>query len=254
MRFSSLEVKKTIIYALVSVTFFGFQPLLFADEMISGADLKKQVNSFLTAKGFMGDPAISEARMFPNCASDVKITPMFGGMKTLKLHCSDPGGFKIAIRTNAVRPSNSAGYLQNKHASEHIEQGDNNETAKFLVLSRSVQKGEILSEEDVLLKSAGGKTFSGYFTKESDVVGRKLKRALSVNQVLLSRHLEINWAIEKGQKILIQSNAGPVSVVSAGIARNSAQVGELLEAENQMSGTIVEGIVVSNKKIRILTK
>ena len=84
--------------------------------------------------------------------------------------------------------------------------------------------------------------------------GRKLKRALSVNQVLLSRHLEINWAIEKGQKILIQSNAGPVSVVSAGIARNSAQVGELLEAENQMSGTIVEGIVVSNKKIRILTK
>jgi flagella basal body P-ring formation protein FlgA len=45
-----------------------------------------------------------------------------------------------------------------------------------------------------------------------------------------------------------------VSVVSAGIARNSAQVGELLEAENQMSGTIVEGIVVSNKKIRILTK
>lgn len=254
MRFSSLEVKKTIIYALVSVTLFGSQTLLFADEMISGADLKKQVNSFLTAKGFMGDPAISEVRMFPNCASDVQITPMFGGMKTLKLHCSDPGGFKIAIRTNAVRPSNSAGYLQNKHASEHIEQGDNNETAKFLVLSRSVQKGEILSDEDVLLKSAGGKTFSGYFTKESDVVGRKLKRALSVNQVLLSRHLEINWAIEKGQKILIQSNAGPVSVVSAGIARNSAQVGELLEAENQMSGTIVEGIVVSNKKIRILTK
>jgi flagella basal body P-ring formation protein FlgA len=45
-----------------------------------------------------------------------------------------------------------------------------------------------------------------------------------------------------------------VSVVSAGVARNSAQVGERLEAENQMSGTIVEGIVVSNKKIRILTK
>lgn len=46
MRFSSLEVK-TIIYALVSVTFFGFQPLLFADEMISGADLKNRLTHFL---------------------------------------------------------------------------------------------------------------------------------------------------------------------------------------------------------------
>ena len=27
---------------------------------------------------------------------------MFGGMKTVELFCPDPGGFKIAVRTNAV--------------------------------------------------------------------------------------------------------------------------------------------------------
>ena len=259
MRFSSLEVRKTVISAAMIAIFCEFQSPAFAGEMISGADIKEKINSFLAAKDFFGNPAISETRMFPDCASDIKVAPMFGGIKTLELSCADPGGFKIAIRTNAVRLSENAvsrvkHNLPDKNASYLGKPEDNAAAATFLVLSRSVQKGEILSDEDILLKSAGARNLSGYFTKASDVVGRKVKKTLSVNQVLLSRHLEIDWDIRKGQKILIQSNAGPVSVVSTGIARNNAQVGELLKAENQKSGTIVEGIVVSQKKIKVLTK
>jgi flagella basal body P-ring formation protein FlgA len=98
------------------------------------------------------------------------------------------------------------------------------------------------------------KNRSGYFVNVSDVVGRKVKKKLSVNQMILSRHLEIDWDIRKGQKILIQSTAGPVVVVSSGISAGNAQVGELLQAQNQQSGKLVEGIVVSRKKIKVLTK
>ena len=77
---------------------------------------------------------------------------------------------------------------------------------------------------------------------------------MSVNQVILNRHLEIDWDIQKGQKIIIQSTAGPVVVVSSGISMGNAQIGELLEAQNQHSGKLVEGIVVSQKKIKVLTK
>ena len=72
--------------------------------------------------------------------------------------------------------------------------------------------------------------------------------------MILSRHLEIDWDIQKGQKIIIQSTAGPVVVASTGISRGNAQVGELLKAQNQHSGKLVEGIVVSRKKIKVLTK
>ena len=72
--------------------------------------------------------------------------------------------------------------------------------------------------------------------------------------MILSRHLEIDWDIQKGQKIIIQSTAGPVVVVSSGISTDNAQVGELLTAQNQHSGKLVEGIVVSRKKIKVLTK
>jgi len=43
-------------------------------------------------------------------------------------------------------------------------------------------------------------------------------------------------------------------VLTSGIAINNAQIGEIMKVENQQSGKIVEGVVVSRKKIRILTK
>ena len=82
----------------------------------------------------------------------------------------------------------------------------------------------------------------------------KMKNKLSVNHIILSRHLEIDWDIRKGQKIIIQSTAGPVEVISSGISKGNAQVGELLQVQNQHSGKLVEGIVVSQKKIKVLTK
>ena len=72
--------------------------------------------------------------------------------------------------------------------------------------------------------------------------------------MILSRHLEIDWDIQKGQKIIIQSTTGPVVVVSSGISTGNAQIGELLQVQNQRSGKLVEGIVVSRKKIKVLTK
>ena len=122
------------------------------------------------------------------------------------------------------------------------------------MLSRSLQKGEVLSEEDIRLKQTRNQNLSGYFTKASDVVGRTLKKTLSVDQVLLSRHLEIYWDIRKGQKIIIQSISGPVTIENSGVARVNSQIGELIKAKNEQSGKIVEGIVVSRKKIRVLTK
>ena len=52
----------------------------------------------------------------------------------------------------------------------------------------------------------------------------------------------------------MQSAAGSVIVVSSGISKKNAQIGELLQVKNLQSGAVVEGIVVSQKKIKVLTK
>jgi flagella basal body P-ring formation protein FlgA len=259
MKFSSLAVRKIfILLGMVPAVVFQVVPS-FANQMVSGADLKKEIHAFLATKSFVGDPAISDARLFPNCLTGIKVKPMFGSIKTVELSCAGPGGFKIAIRTNAVKlgkrvaldeKTNMNG-LGQKVLSQKVKAP---ERSFFLVLSRSLQKGEVLSEEDIRVKQTSNQNFSGYFTRASDVVGRTLKKTLSVDQVLLSRHLEIDWDIRKGQKIIIQSIAGPVTIENSGVARVDAQIGELTKAENEQSGKIVEGIVVSRKKIRVLTK
>ena len=259
MKSSSLVVRKIfILLGMVAAVIFQVVPSL-ANQMVSGADLKKEIHAFLATRSFVGDPAISDARLFPNCLTGIKVKPMFGSIKTVELSCADSGGFKIAIRTNAVKfgkhvvsdqETNMNG-LGQKVLSQGVKTP---QRSFFLVLSRSLQKGEVLSEEDIRLKQTGSQNLSGYFTKASDVVGRTLKKALGVDQVLLSRHLEIDWDIRKGQKIIIQSIAGPVTIENSGVAKVDAQIGELIKVENEQSGKIVEGIVVSRKKIRFLTK
>ncbi|MDC1383336.1 flagellar basal body P-ring formation chaperone FlgA [Candidatus Puniceispirillum sp.] len=268
MKYFSLVDKNFFILVVISCLFFGLSNNTMAAEMISGAEIKKKINAFLIKKDFMGEPLISETRLFPACLSDILIRPMFGGLKTVELFCSDPGGLKIAVRTNAVSiVKENIGLGLKKKSNYKSENTFNFEglrsqdsltgeqlSKKFLALSRSVQKGQVLTVKDVVFKNTKSSNLSGYFTNISDVVGRKVKKNLSINQVLLSRHLEINWDIQKGQKILIQSAAGSVVVVSSGISRKNAQIGELLQVKNLQSGALVEGIVVSQNKIKVLTK
>jgi flagella basal body P-ring formation protein FlgA len=259
MKFSSLVVRKIFILLVMVTSVISQVAPAFANQMVSGADLKKEIHAFLATRSFVGDPAISDARLFPNCLKGIKVKPMFGSIKTVELSCADPGGFKIAIRTNAVKLGKQVVSDQetnmNRLGRKVLSQGVKApERSFFLVLSRSLQKGEVLSEADIHMKQTRNQNLSGYFTKTSDVVGRTLKKTLSIDQVLLSRHLEIDWDIRKGQKIIIQSIAGPVTIENSGVARVNAQIGELIKAKNEQSGKIVEGIVVSRKKIRVLTK
>ena len=269
MRYFSLVARESITVFLALLAVCGSTNTFAAvsSDRISGAQMKQRINSFLAAQNLAGEPAISEKRLFPACDSDVSVRPMFGGMKTVELFCPDPGGFKIAVRTNAVS-SGRGGFItsdtnQNMAKSSSLIEVENqtfvegapkNAVEKYLAMATSVQKGRILTEDDVVLKVARAKNRTGYFANVSDVVGRRVKKKLSVNQMILSRHLEIDWDIRKGQKIIIQSTVGPVVVVSSGISKGNAQVGELLKAQNQHSGKLVEGIVVSRKKIKVLTK
>ena len=102
--------------------------------------------------------------------------------------------------------------------------------------------------------SGAGNPGVGYFHDIDDVVGRKAKRAININQIIRSRHLAFDYAIQKDQSVIIESKIGPVTVVSAGIAIADAQLGERVKVKNNSSGLVVEGVVISAKKVRIKAK
>ena len=222
-------------------------PSAIADNTVSGAQLRDHVYSFLMSRGLESRPVISDNRRFRACHSPLEITPMFGGYKTVRLKCPDADGFKIAIRTQIDR------FVADMHDNPSYTDREFIRS-KFVVLTKSLQPGEIIDTDDVMLIQRDANPGVGYFSDVDDVVGRKAKKALTINKVIRTRHLELDYAIQKDQSVIIESKIGPVTVFGAGTAVNNAQLGDRVKVKNKSSGVVVEGVAISEKKIRIRAK
>ena len=245
MKFSFLVGRALTAVGLVLAA--GAMAPATAGEMVSGAQLKDYVQTVLMSRGLQSAPVISDNRRFRACTAPLEVTPMFGGYKTVNLTCPDADGFKIAVRTQI-------GQVFADQPEPVAPQTDVARLAKFVVLTKSVQRGEIISAVDVMLVQRDANPGVGYFRDIDDVVGRKAKRAININQIIRSRHLAFDYAIQKDQSVIIESKNGPVTVVSAGIAIADAQLGERVKVKNNSSGLVVEGVAISAKKIRIKAK
>jgi flagella basal body P-ring formation protein FlgA len=172
---------------------------------------------------------------------------MFGGYKTVRLACPDADGFKIAIRTQVDRVVDDM-----RDNPSHKDRDAS--LSSLVVLAKSLQKGEIITIDDVKLVQRDANPGVGYFRTLDEVIGRKTKKTLTINQIIRTRHLELDYAIHKDQSVIIVSQIGPVTVFGAGTAVNNAQLGDLVRVKNDSSGLVVEGFAISEKKIRIRTK
>ena len=248
---------KSISLVAKTVSLFGLFTGLFvasnfatARHTLSGAMIKAEIQSSLASLGMAADPAINQDRQFLPCATGLTIEPMFGSYKTVRVSCREVGGFSIAVRTQIQtdRPLSILGD-DAKTARQLL-----NNTKKVVKLARSLGRGEVINKDDLVLVSSPNHRLVGYFEDLNDVIGRKTTRSLSVNQAVQNRHLEMDWLVQKDQTITIETQVGGVTVAGSGLALDNAQMGDLLKVLNQSSKVVVEGRVVSEKKVRIITK
>jgi len=224
--------------------------LVMASQTLSGAMIKAEIQSSLASLGIAADPAINQDRQFLPCAAGLTIEPMFGSYKTVRVSCSDPDGFSIAVRTQIQTDSPVS--ILGDNAADALQ--PSNEVAKIVKLSRSLRRGEVITNDDLVLVASPDHRLVGYFENLDDVIGRKTNRSLSVNQAVRNRHLEMDWLVQKDQTVTIETQIGGVTVAGSGLALDNAQMGDLLKVLNQSSKVIVEGRVVSEKKVKIITK
>ena len=224
--------------------------LAMANQTLSGAMIKAEILSSLALLGIVADPAINQDRQFLPCAADLTIEPMFDSYKTVRVSCSDEDGFSIAVRTQIQ--SNRAISILGGDAKTASQLSNN--SPRIVKLSRSLQRGEVITHDDLVLVASPDHRLVGHFENLDDVIGRKTNQPLSVNQALRNRHLEMDWLVEKDQAVTIETQIGGVTVAGSGLALDNAQMGDLLKVLNQSSKVVVEGRVVSEKKVKIITK
>ena len=236
---------------------------------LDGTDVSRLIVRKLAGQGLEGAPGIRPDRLFPACDTAPEIEPMFGSWNTVAVRCTAGSGWRFNIRTNlSSRPAPvpirafQAGVAvkagtEGRAIDQAVARADTAVVAdeiEVVALARSVSRNDMIAADDLLMVAVSERNALGAFFDPADVIGRRVKIGVGVNQPLMARHLHPDYLVEEGNEVLISSYAGGISVDMVGYALENGQIGEWIVVENASSGKMVRGKITGEKKVSVITK
>ena len=237
---------------------------------LDGANISRLIVHKLARQGLNAAPSIKPDRLFPPCNSKPEIEPMFGGWTTVAVRCATGSGWRFMFRTNLTsrptlvpirdfKPGLGVNGRATGQAIELAVARPGIATAvvdeiEVVALARSVSRNEMIVADDLLMVAISERNALGAFFNPTDVIGRRVKIGVGVNQPLMARHLHPNYLVEEGSEVLISSYAGGISVDMVGYALENGQFGEWIGVENASSGKMVRAKITGEKKVTVITK
>ena len=275
IRFISLAARLRLGLFAVLLCLAGIkQASASAPTPIVGADINKLVAETMLAKGLKGAPRLSKSRKFLACKNGMSVEPMFGTWKTVKVSCNDEDSWTVMVRTNLktkvkttkkVRKAKKAKAMPKKStvgsgktkvkaketvkaSAKVVKRQKQIETMSIIALGRSMSRGDVIMPRDIITITVPVNAASGIFFNPEDVVGRKLKSSVTAKKPIQARHLKPKWLVEEDDEVVIQNQAGGISVNMVGLALENGQYGEWIKVQNVSSGIVIVGRI-KNKKI-----
>lgn len=237
---------------------------------LNGSDISRLIVDKMASQGLNAVPSIKPDRLFPPCDSKPEIEPMFGGWTTVAVRCATGSGWRFMIRTNLTsrpalvpirdfKPGLGVNGPAKGQAIELAVARSEMATAvvdeiEVVALARSVSRNDMIAADDLLMVAISERNALGAFFDPADVIGRRVKIGVGVNQPLMARHLHPDYLVEEGNEVLISSYAGGISVDMVGYALDNGQFGEWIVVENASSGKRVHAKITGEKKVTVITK
>ena len=237
---------------------------------LNGSDISRLIVDKLASQGLNAVPSIKPDRLFPPCDSKPEIEPMFGGWTTVAVRCATGSGWRFMIRTNLTsrpalvpirdfKPGLGVNGPAKGQAIELAVARSEMATAvvdeiEVVALARSVSRNDMIAADDLLMVAISERNALGAFFDPADVIGRRVKIGVGVNQPLMARHLHPDYLVEEGNEVLISSYAGGISVDMVGYALENGHFGEWIGVENASSGKRVHAKITGEKKVTVIAK
>ena len=237
---------------------------------LNGSDISRLIVDKMASQGLNAVPSIKPDRLFPPCDSKPEIEPMFGGWTTVAVRCATGSGWRFMIRTNLTsrpalvpirdfKPGLGVNGPAKGQAIELAVARSEMATAvvdeiEVVALARSVSRNDMIASDDLLMVAISERNALGAFFDPADVIGRRVKIGVGVNQPLMARHLHPDYLVEEGNEVLISSYAGGISVDMVGYALDNGQFGEWIGVENASSGKRVHAKITGEKKVTVIAK
>jgi len=225
---------------------------------ITGKEVSEKISTWLLTQGIEGKPLFSKTIVFKDCGSDIQINKAYNNYKTLNVKCLEKNGFNLFVRIKLNKPVKDTkkkkiiSKATNRNTKMISRKGlKKNKTFHTVKLKRSLEKNDIIKIEDLDLIITSKPSEKSFFNNKEDLVGRKLKKNLKVDQLLHPRHLYEKFEVNIGDFLSIVSQMGNASVAVAGEAKDSGNLGDIIKVKNLRSGKVIKGYVNKNKIIRV---
>lgn len=210
---------------------------------ITGAEVHEMILSEMETMGVTAELRVSEYRHYPACQTQPRLRPKDANWSQVTMLCDDATpSWQRTVRTNAS-------------AITSIHKGSApSDTQNIVILVENLTRGTIIEDHHITIDKAPSGTMVQFFTNPSDVIGRRMAQHLGQGRVLMARHLEIPWTVEKNTPVSIAFVEGGFIVETKGRALEDGQMGDLIYLENERSGRRIQGIVAGPHKIVVRPK
>lgn len=126
-------------------------------------------------------------------------------------------------------------------------------TSPVTIAAHAIVAGEVLTANDVRSEQRDiSQLPAGYMDDPAVAVGLTASRPISSGAVITNQLLLGAKAVQRGQTVTLQADAGGVSISMEGRALSDAMVNQRVKVENLSSGKIVEGIARSQQVVEII--
>ena len=133
--------------------------------------------------------------------------------------------------------------VDGKPAGTQVVRGKLEVIAEVVTAATMLQKGDILSESSVILKSQDIGGSDKPFLATSDVIGKQVDRTVSAGTVLKPEHLVLPPVIKEGEMVKILARKGTMQLSASGLAKNEGRLGEVIAVKNISSNKMIHARV-----------
>tara|TARA_B100000686_G_scaffold353484_1_gene459311 strand:- start:1004 stop:1798 length:795 start_codon:yes stop_codon:yes gene_type:complete len=231
---------------------------------ITGETLSEFIVKSASSRGVYLEPVLSDKRTFRNCNGKLSVNPSDTGWNTAIISCqANKEAWSIAVRNilkNTYSGRTGSAYSGQNHAIEKIGKHhrrnrlSKRDLIKVIRFSKPLRQGKNVSENDIYLETVNLRGSGNSYTSKSDVIGRKLRRSVGRGTMASPAHFHRRWSLYKGDIVKLTKNSGKISVSVEGRVLSNAQIGDILLVKNVISEKIVRGIVINQKKVKVIAK
>jgi len=210
-------------------------------DQITGHEIKKQAAKFFTKNDLSVKLLVSDSRRFHNCDGELDFEPRVkNDWTSVIIACGENGWQKVLRAHVSVAPSISNGTSTKKNEAS-------------IVTKENIIAGQVILKDQLKISHEAGNAVNGAYSDIFDVIGRKAKVNLSRGTILKARHLEIAYAVDENDIVLVSNDSKGFQIMTKARALEPGQIGDQIKVMNLNSGKIIYGLVEQEKKVVTLT-